>query len=128
MVLEQSVGVRIVGESPSLKRVLQTAARLAEKDVSVLVRGETGTGKELFASLLHRKSQRAQRPLVKFNCAAIPHELAEAQLFGYARGAFTGATNAHAGYFVQAHEGTLLLEVVGAITLPLQAKLLRVLQ
>src|SRR5262245_4275308 len=128
MALEESVGVRIVGESAPLKRVLQTAARLAEKDVSVLVRGETGTGKELFASLLHAKSRRAAKPLVKFNCAAIPHDLAEAQLFGYARGAFTGASNAHAGYFVQAHEGTLLLDEVGELSLPLQAKLLRVLQ
>jgi two-component system response regulator AtoC len=126
--LEESAGIRIVGASAALERVLSAAGRLAEKDVSVLVRGETGTGKELFASLLHARSRRAGRPLVKFNCAAIPHELAEAQLFGYARGAFTGAANAHQGYFVQAHGGTLLLDEVGELTLPLQAKLLRVLQ
>jgi len=126
--LEESAGVRIVGASAALQRVLDAAVRLAAKDVSVLLRGETGTGKELFAGLLHAKSSRAQRPLVKFNSAAIPHDLAEAQLFGYARGAFTGAASAHAGYFVQAHGGTLLLDEIGELTLPLQAKLLRVLQ
>jgi DNA-binding NtrC family response regulator len=123
-----SAGIRIVGESPALARTLQAATRLADKDVSVLVRGETGTGKELFASLLHAKSRRVGKPLVKFNCAAIPHDLAEAQLFGYARGAFTGAANAHPGYFVQAQGGTLVLDEVGELALPLQSKLLRVLQ
>jgi DNA-binding NtrC family response regulator len=126
--LEESMGVRVVGESAALSRSLSTAVRLADKDVTVLVRGETGTGKELFASLLHARSKRAGKPLVKFNSAAIPHELAEAQLFGYTRGAFTGATNAHAGYFVQANGGTIVLDEIGELTLPLQAKLLRVLQ
>jgi DNA-binding NtrC family response regulator len=126
--LAESAGIRIVGESPALQRTLQAATRLADKDVSVLIRGETGTGKELFASLLHAKSRRVKKPLVKFNCAAIPHDLAEAQLFGYTRGAFTGAANAHAGYFVQAHGGTLVLDEVGELALPLQSKLLRVLQ
>ena len=126
--LEESVGLRVVGESPALQRVLATAGRLADKDVTVLVRGETGTGKELFATLLHARSKRAGKPLVKFNCAAIPHDLAEAQLFGYARGAFTGATNAHTGYFQQANGGTLVLDEIGELSLPLQSKLLRVLQ
>ena len=126
--LEDSAGVRVIGESGALQRALQTAARLADKDVTVLVRGETGTGKELFASLLHARSRRAGKPLVKFNCAAIPHELAEAQLFGYARGAFTGATHAHAGYFVQASGGTLVLDEIAELSLPIQSKLLRVLQ
>jgi DNA-binding NtrC family response regulator len=124
----ESAGIRIIGQSATLQRTLQTATRLADKDVSVLVRGETGTGKELFASLLHARSRRASGPLVKFNCAAIPHDLAEAQLFGYARGAFTGASNAHPGYFVQAHGGTLVLDEIGELALPLQSKLLRVLQ
>jgi DNA-binding NtrC family response regulator len=124
----ESAGIRIVGQSAALQRTLMTATRLADKDVTVLVRGETGTGKELFASLLHAKSRRASKPLVKFNCAAIPHDLAEAQLFGYARGAFTGASSAHAGYFVQAQGGTLVLDEIGELTLPLQSKLLRVLQ
>jgi DNA-binding NtrC family response regulator len=126
--LEGSSGVRVIGESPALQRALRTAAQLADKDVTVLVRGETGTGKELFASLLHARSRRAGKPLVKFNCAAIPHELAEAQLFGYSRGAFTGAVSAHAGYFVQANGGTLVLDEIGELSLPLQSKLLRVLQ
>jgi two-component system response regulator AtoC len=128
MELAESAGIRIVGESPALSRTLAAATRLADKDVTVLIRGETGTGKELFASLLHARSRRAGKPLIKFNCAAIPHDLAEAQLFGYARGAFTGATSAHAGYFVQAHGGTLVLDEIGELTLPLQSKLLRVLQ
>ena len=126
--LEEAAGQRVVGDSPALTRALQAAGRLADKDVTVLVRGETGTGKELFASLLHAGSRRAKKPLVKFNCAAIPHELAEAQLFGYARGAFTGATNAHPGYFVQANGGSIVLDEIAELSLPLQAKLLRVLQ
>jgi DNA-binding NtrC family response regulator len=128
LALEGSAGIRIVGDSPALQRVLSAAGRLADKDVTVLVRGETGTGKELFSSLLHARSRRAKKPLIKFNCAAIPHDLAEAQLFGYARGAFTGAASAHTGFFVQAHGGTLVLDEIGELTLPLQAKLLRALQ
>jgi len=124
----EASGVRIVGQSPALMRSIETARRLASKDVTLLVRGETGTGKELFASLLHAESRRAGKPLVRFNCAAIPTELAEAQLFGYARGAFTGAAGAHAGYFVQANGGTLVLDEVGELSLAIQAKLLRVLQ
>jgi DNA-binding NtrC family response regulator len=126
--LEESSGLRVAGDSPAFQRALQTATRLANRDVTVLIRGETGTGKELFAALLHAGSKRAPKPLVKFNCAAIPHDLAEAQLFGYARGAFTGATNAHPGYFLQANGGTLVLDEIGELALPLQSKLLRVLQ
>jgi two-component system response regulator AtoC len=114
--LEESLGVRIVGQSPSLKRAMDTAVRLADKDVTVLVRGETGTGKELFGNLLHTRSSRRDKPLVRFNCAAIPHDLAEAQLFGYARGAFTGATSSHPGYFVQASGGTLVLDEVAELS------------
>jgi len=126
--LEQVVGVRIAGKSPALRRTIDAAVRVAPRDVTVLVRGETGTGKEIIATLLHAHSPRAGRPLVQFNCAAIPHELAEAQLFGHTRGAFTGATSAQAGYFTQADGGTLLLDEVGELSLPVQAKLLRVLQ
>jgi DNA-binding NtrC family response regulator len=126
--LDEATGIRVAGESPSFQRALATAGRLADRDVTVLIRGETGTGKEVFATLLHARSKRAGKPLVKFNCAAIPHDLAESQLFGYARGAFTGATNAHAGYFVQANGGTLVLDEIGELPLPLQPKLLRVLQ
>src|SRR5262249_51129579 len=111
--LEQASGVRIIGRSPALLRVLDTATRVAAKDVTVLVRGEAGTGKELLASLLHANSSRAKHPLVVFNSAAIPAELAEAQLFGHAKGAFTGAVAAHDGYFVQANGGTLFIDEIG---------------
>jgi two-component system response regulator AtoC len=126
--LEQASGVRIVGRSAALMRVLDTATRVASKDVTVLVRGETGTGKELIASLLHANSARAKHPLIVFNSAAIPSELAEAQLFGHTKGAFTGAVAAHEGYFMQADGGTLFIDEVGELPLALQAKLLRVLQ
>jgi two-component system response regulator AtoC len=126
--LEQASGVRIIGRSPALARVLDTVTRVASKDVTVLIRGETGTGKELIAALLHANSLRAKQPLVVFNSAAIPVELAEAQLFGHTKGAFTGAVTAHDGYFMQANGGTLFIDEIGELPLPLQAKLLRVLQ
>jgi len=126
--LEAAVGVRIIGRSPALSRVLDAVSRVASKDVTVLIRGETGTGKELVASLLHANSQREKQQMVVFNCAAIPAELAEAQLFGYARGAFTGAVASHDGFFVQASGSTLFLDEIGELPLALQAKLLRVLQ
>jgi two-component system response regulator AtoC len=126
--LESSVGVRIVGRSPELSRVLDAAVRVAKKDVTVLLRGETGTGKELFASLLHANSSRAERALVVFNSAAIPPDLAESQLFGHAKGAFTGADKAYEGFFAQAHRSTLFIDEVGELPLAVQAKLLRVLQ
>jgi two-component system response regulator AtoC len=125
---ERRLGEPIIGQSPAFRRVLAAAQRVATRDVSVLLRGETGTGKELFASLLHAESPRAGRPLVRFSCAAIPEALAEAELFGHVRGAFTGATSDRAGYFVQADGGTLVLDEVGELSLSLQAKLLRALQ
>jgi transcriptional regulator with GAF, ATPase, and Fis domain len=119
---------RIVGESAAMRELLQTVALVGPKDVTVLIRGETGTGKELVASLLHTESARASTPLVRFNCAAIPADLAEAELFGHARGAFTGADRARAGFFSVANGGTLVLDEVGELPLSVQAKLLRVLQ
>ncbi len=125
---EKAIGRRIVGDSPAMRRILDAVARVAAKDITVLVRGETGTGKELIASLLHAQSRRASEPLVRFNCAAIPGELAEAELFGHTKGAFTGAVATRQGYFSQASGGTLVLDEVGELTLSVQAKLLRALQ
>ena len=125
---ERALGCTIVGDSAPMRRLLDAVARVGPKDITVLVRGETGTGKELIASLIHAESRRAAGPLVRFNCAAIPGDLAEAELFGHARGAFTGATQARRGFFTEADGGTLVLDVVGELPLPVQAKLLRALQ
>lgn len=125
---ERAAGIHIVAEAPAMTRLLDAVGRVADKDVTVLVRGDTGTGKELIATLLHAQSSRRQRALVRFNCAAIPAELADAELFGHGRGAFTGAGEARAGYFRRAHGGTLVLDEVGELPLPIQAKLLRALQ
>lgn len=126
--VEVALGGRVVGEHPVMQRVLSTVARVADRDVPVLVQGETGTGKELVATLLHAQSRRARGPLIRFNCAAIPLELAESELFGHVRGAFTGAHQAHKGFFARAHEGTLVLDEVAELPPALQAKLLRALE
>jgi DNA-binding NtrC family response regulator len=125
---EHAIGRRIVADSPAMGGLLAAAVRVAPRDITVLVRGETGTGKELIASLLHAESRRAAGPLVRFNCSAIPAELAEAELFGHVRGAFTGATQARPGFFLQANKGTLVLDEVGELPHAVQAKLLRALQ
>jgi two-component system response regulator AtoC len=111
-----------------MRRLYEAVERVAKRDVTVLVRGETGTGKELVGALLHAHSPRAERPLIRFNCAAIPGELAEAELFGHTRGAFTGANVARRGFFAEANGGTLVLDEVGELPLALQPKLLRALQ
>jgi DNA-binding NtrC family response regulator len=125
---ERAIGRGVVAESPAMRRLYQAVERVAKKDVTVLVRGETGTGKELVAGLLHAHSGRADKPLVRFNCAAIPGDLAEAELFGHARGAFTGANTARRGFFAEANGGTLVLDEIGELPLAIQAKLLRALQ
>jgi len=125
---ERSIGRALVGESPAFRRLLDDARRVARRQVPVLLRGETGTGKELIASLLHAEGVRRDGPCVRFNCAAIPDELAEAELFGHAKGAFTGAVAARRGYFAQADGGTLVLDEVGELPMASQAKLLRALQ
>ncbi|CAN5807282.1 sigma-54 dependent transcriptional regulator [soil metagenome] len=128
LVAEQTLGRRIIGASRSMRRLLEATSRVATRDVTVLVRGETGTGKEFVAELLHAQSLRAKQPLVRFNCAALPAELADAELFGHVKGAFTGATSTRPGYFAQADTGTLILDEIGELPLAIQAKLLRFLQ
>jgi len=118
----------IVGESLAIQEILKTIDKVAQSDSTILITGESGTGKELVARAIHEKSSRAQKPLVVINCAAIPSELLEAELFGHVKGAFTGATQNRLGRFELAHGGTLFLDEVGEIPLHLQAKLLRVLQ
>ena len=119
---------QIVGNSPALKVVLEQAERVAAGDTTVLIQGETGTGKELIAHTIHNASPRSGQPLIKLNCAAIPIDLLESELFGHERGAFTGAIAQKMGRFELADKGTLFLDEVGDIPLALQPKLLRVLQ
>ncbi len=126
--VEQALGPRLIGDSPAMRKLLAVVECVAMKDITVLLRGETGTGKELVGTLLHTASRRACKPLIKFNCAALPAELAESQLFGHARGAFTGAVTAHRGFFAEADGGTIVLDEVGELGLNTQAALLRALQ
>jgi len=118
----------LVGHAPAWQRALDRARQAAASDADVLIEAESGTGKELVARLIHRLSPRRDRPFVAINCAAFPETLLESELFGYARGAFTGAAAAKAGRFELADRGTLLLDEVGEMPLGLQPKLLRVLQ
>jgi len=119
---------QIIGTSPALERVLEQVEYVAPTDSTVLIEGETGTGKELIAHAIHDASSRRGRPFVKLNCAAIPLDLLESELFGHERGAFTGAIAQKIGRFELADKGTLFLDEVGDIPVALQPKLLRVLQ
>jgi transcriptional regulator with PAS, ATPase and Fis domain len=119
---------RVVGESPQWRHALTQATQVAATDTTVLLLGESGTGKEVIARFLHRGSSRKRGPFVALNCAALPEQLLEAELFGYERGAYTGATQSKPGQLEQAAGGTLFLDEVGEMSLPAQAKFLRVLQ
>ncbi len=118
----------IIGQSPPMQALYKVLGKIAPSDVTVLITGESGTGKELVARAMHFNSQRLGKPFVALNCAAIPRELLESELFGHEKGAFTGATERKAGKFEQANGGTLFLDEIGDMPLELQAKLLRVLQ
>jgi two-component system, NtrC family, response regulator AtoC len=118
----------LVGQSPSMRAVYDVIARVADSPSTVLITGESGTGKELVAQALHRGSSRRTQPLIKVNCAAIPKDLVESELFGYERGAFTGAVGSKPGRFELADGGTLFLDEIGEIPIEMQVKLLRALQ
>jgi two-component system, NtrC family, nitrogen regulation response regulator NtrX len=118
----------LVGSGPAMQRLLEQISRVAASETRVCIIGETGTGKELVARAIHEKSARREAPFITLNCAAVPAELIESELFGHEKGAFTGATARHTGKFEQAEGGTLFLDEIGDMPLSMQAKLLRVLE
>ncbi len=118
----------IIGDSAPMKRVIDKLMQAAPTDLTVLITGETGTGKEVFANAIHTLSKRKSKPFISVNCAAIPETLLESELFGHERGAFTGATDQRLGFFESAHNGTIFLDELGEIPLGTQVKLLRVLE
>lgn len=118
----------IIGTSEELRKVLSDVSKVAPAECTVLIRGETGTGKELIARAIHNRSKRREKPFVRINCAAVPDGLIESELFGYERGAFTGATSRKTGLFEVAHGGTILLDEIGDISAGMQSKILRVLE
>src|SRR5512137_655388 len=118
----------IIGNSPAMRDVYKTIGKVAPSDVTILIQGESGTGKELIAKAIHFNSKRLGKPFIALNCAAIPKELLESELFGFEKGAFTGAVERKLGKFEQANGGTIFLDEIGDMPLDLQAKILRVLQ
>jgi DNA-binding NtrC family response regulator len=124
----RAAGTALLGESPALQKAIALAAKVAATDASVMISGESGTGKELIAQFIHAQSRRANKPLVPVNCAALPENLLESEMFGYRKGAFTGADRDKTGLLEMAHRSTLFLDELTEMAMPLQAKLLRVLQ
>jgi len=124
----RTAGKKIISEDPKLINLLTMAKRVAPSKATVLIQGESGTGKELLAAYIHRHSSQCQKPYVAVNCAALPDTLAESELFGHEKGAFTGAVGRKTGKFELAADGTLVMDEISEMTLPLQAKILRVLQ
>jgi two-component system nitrogen regulation response regulator GlnG len=124
---QEERGSRLLGESPAMQEVFRTIGRLSRSDISVLITGETGSGKEIVAKVLHQHSPRAKGPFIAINTAAIPAELLESELFGHEKGSFTGAHSRRVGRFEEAAGGTLFLDEIGDMPLPLQTRLLRVL-
>jgi DNA-binding NtrC family response regulator len=125
---EQTADSEILGSAPGIQRVLETIVSVADADANVLILGESGTGKELIANALHERSSRHDGPFVKINCAALPKDLIESELFGHTKGSFTGATMEKVGLLEEAHKGSLLLDEITEMPPDLQAKLLRVLE
>jgi len=126
--ISQDVFSSLVGDGSAMRGVKTLVQQVAQTDATVLVLGESGTGKEVVALALHNASERAGRPFVPINCGAIPAELLESELFGHEKGAFTGAITARKGRFEMAEKGTIFLDEIGDMPLPMQVKLLRVLQ
>jgi two-component system response regulator AtoC len=126
--VEQTADSEILGSAPGIQRVMETVASVADTDANVLIIGESGTGKELIANALHERSARREGPWIKINCAALPKDLIESELFGHTRGSFTGATTEKVGLLEEAHKGSLLLDEIAEMPVDLQAKLLRVLE
>lgn len=118
----------MIGQSPEMQKVFELVEKVMATDVTVIIYGESGTGKELVANIIHHNSQRKDKSFVKINCAAIPENLLESELFGYEKGAFTGAAQRKNGKFEQAHTGTILLDEIGDMSLVTQAKVLRVIE
>ncbi len=126
--IEEDAAERVIGKSPQMLTVYKQVGKVAPTDATVLIKGESGTGKELIARAIFHHSGRASKPFLAMNCAAIPEHLLESELFGYERGAFTGANCKRIGKFEQCHGGTILLDEIGDMPIGLQAKLLRILQ
>ncbi|HEX9973105.1 MAG TPA: sigma-54 dependent transcriptional regulator [bacterium] len=118
----------IIGRSPAIRQIFETIAQVAPSDISILVIGESGTGKELVARAIHKKSRRADKPLIVVNCGAIPEGIIESELFGHEKGAFTGAIGVRKGFFEMADAGTVFLDEIGEMPLNAQVKILRVLE